>query len=85
MMKKKLNYMYLGTPLNVKYKRSECSLPKTTKFCTQVTENYIFITETAVLYQTTLHRDMQYLTGRHSVQINFVYLSVGVRRGLCKF
>lgn len=82
---KKLNYMYLGTPLNVKYKRSGCSLPKTTKFCTQVTENYIFITETAVLYQTTLHRDMQYLTGRHSVQINFVYLSAGVSRGLCKF
>lgn len=85
MMKKNLNYMYLGTPLNVKYKRSGCSLEKTTKFCTQVTENYIFITETAVLYQTTLQRDMQYLTGRHSVQINFVYLSAGVSRGLCKF
>lgn len=84
MMKKKLNYMYLGTPLYL-YKRSGCSLPKTTKFGTQVTENYIFITETAVLYQTTLHRNMQYLTGRHSVQINFVYLSAGVRRGLCKF
>lgn len=55
MMKKNLNYMYLGTPLNVKYKRSGCSLEKTTKFCTQVTENYIFY-----------HRELQYFIRPHS-------------------
>lgn len=48
-------------------------------------ELYLLSQRIAVLYQTTLHRDMQYLTGRHSVQINFVYLSAGVSRGLCKF
>lgn len=48
-------------------------------------ELYLLSQRIAVLYQTTLHRDMQYLTGRHSIQINFVYLSAGVSRGLCKF
>lgn len=66
MMKKKIE-LHVPGYTNVLYKRSGCSLPKTTKFGTQVTENYIFITETAVLYQTTLHRDMQYLTGRDTL------------------
>lgn len=80
MMKKKIELHVPGTPLNL-YKRSGCSLPKTTRFCTQVTENYIFITEqTAVVYQTS--RDMQYQTGGHSVKINFVYLTAGVSCGL---
>lgn len=75
-MIKKIELHVPGLPLNL-YKRSVRSLPKTTRFCTQVTENYIFITEqTAVVYQTS--RDMQYQTGGHSVEINFVYLTAGV-------
>lgn len=44
----------------------------------------IFITETAVLYQ--INRDMHYYqTGRHSVEINFVYLTAGVSRVFVNF
>lgn len=87
MMKKKMNYMYLGTPLNVKYKRSGCSLPKTTKFCTQVTarELYLYHRDCSTYSDHTPQGHAVSYIGRHSVQINFVYLSAGVSQGLCKF